>query len=96
MNALLLLHGIPYMPDNVRQQNTPRARFIAALRLPEADLERAVQPSIRNPCAEHLNGVFVLLGSMRNYEGIHFYVATRSPRFGLIVSDPQFVSTRFR
>lgn len=72
MNTLLLLHGIPDVPDNVRQQNAPRARFIAALRLPEADLERAVQPSFRNPCAKHLNGIFVSLGSRRNYEGIHF------------------------
>ena len=69
--AVLLLKRIGNVPDGVRQEDAPSRRFITAVVLPQANLDRAVLPLLSNPGAEHLDGLFISLCCWWDDEWLH-------------------------
>ncbi|HEY9106406.1 MAG TPA: hypothetical protein VIN58_06985 [Roseateles sp.] len=63
--------GIPDMPYEIGQKDSPRVSLTVPRGFEEANIERAVKPPLCDPSAEHLHRVVVSLRGGRNDECPH-------------------------
>lgn len=69
--AVLFRNGIPDVPYEIGQQNSPSLGLGVPRSFEEADVQRAVQPSLSDPGAKHLHGVLVSLRGRGNDQWFH-------------------------
>ena len=65
------VEAVDDMSGDVRKENAPGGWLVAAAVVPHADIHRAVQTSLRRPCAEELDGLLVSLGCGWNDKSLH-------------------------